>query len=609
MTASPDPEKPATSPPVAALPGFNSRELIELYAARRFDDLSEKFLAVLDHFEKATYAVWSPQQQHYVNGFVKHFLYLFTQPDYVISERHVRPFLRHNLVISNLVAASSFRTTDAYLELLRLEDAGSFRKALVLYSARNSVKFDRRRFFDVDPVLASLWYSSFCQIYYSGLISEPVCRHLREHYEYRDDRLMLTYAPQEAFFGSTYVDGECDRLIKPVVNLAFQHLARQHRIRNTPNPRKIAVLSGVWTAHHSVYRNYAHYVRALRDKYHLTFFQLGDFGLKVDDSMFDEVRPIGNAGGGIDVSSVIENDFQVVYFPDIGMTPQSILLANMRLAPIQIASPGHSVSTWGADIDYFISGEDVEIPEYPERNYSERLVLLPDCGVIHNRPLYEPRGGAKSVPEFVINCPAFSHKMNYRFCRLLQRIVAGSQKPLRLRLFVGTSLRGQVNFLPFVRELDSLLRGIQLEVIGNRTYQNYMALMEEGDISIDSYHFGGCNTIADSLFLRIPTVTYEGDKWYNRIGSRMLRMAGTPELIATNDDEYVRLVSRLVHDDSFRSQIRERLIATDLDATIFNASTAGCFRETVDYLIENHERLVHGKDRRPLRYRVDIRPR
>jgi hypothetical protein len=609
MTASPDPDKSAASPPGAATPGFKPREMMGLYAARRFDELSEKFLGVLAHYEQSDQTALSPGEQHFLNAFTKHFLYLFTQADFEISERHARPFLARNLTISNLVAVSSFRTTDAHLELLRVEDPNSFTKVLTLFSARNSVGFDRRRFFDLDPVLASFWYSAYCQIFHSGLIGERVCRNLREHFEFRDDRLTFRYEPQEAFFGSTYLDGECDRLIKPVVNRSYRQLAGEVRVRNSPNPRKIAILSGVWAPKHSVYRNYAHYVRALRGKYHLTFVQLGDYGLNVDESAFDEILRVGRTGNVTDIAPIISNDFQVAYFPDVGMTPESIALANMRLAPIQMASPGHSVSTFGAEIDYFISGATVEVPDNPERHYSERLVLLPDCGVIHNRPLYEPRGGVKSVPEFVINCPAFSHKMNARYCRLLQRVIAESKLPLRIRLFVGSTLAGQANVLPFQRELHDILRGARIEVIGNRTYENYMALMEEGDISIDSFHFGGCNTIADSLFLRIPTVTYEGDKWYNRIGSQMLRMAGVPELIAENDDEYVRLVTRLIHDDAFRAGIRERLVAADLDATIFNAATADCFRKTVDFLIENHERLSREPERRVLRYGVDILPR
>jgi hypothetical protein len=572
------------------------------YLNRQYDELSEKFLALLAHFEQANYVTLSRQDQYFVNAFIKNFLFLFTQPDYLLSERHVAPFLRQNLTISNLVAVSSFRTTDAHLELLRDQEA-NFVKSMTLWSARNTVKFDRRKFFDLDPARASMWYSTFCQIYRSGLINETVCRNLREHYEFRDDRLKLTFEPQEAFFGSTYVDGECDRLIKPVVNRSVAGLSAQYHVRNTPNPRKIAIFSALWSPSHSVYRITSQYVKSLREKYHLTYFQLGGYGLKIDESLFDEVRMIANPGGSIDIGPVVENDFQVAYFPDVGMSPHSIVLANLRLAPIQIASLGHSVSTWGAKIDYFISGADVEVPENPEQHYSERLVLLPDCGAIHNLPLYTPTGRKKSVPELVINCPAFSQKINVPFCRLLQRIIDECRPPakLRFRLFVGGTLRRQADFLPYFRDIGALLHGAHIEIITNRPYPDYMALLEEGDLSIDSFHFGGCNTIADTLYLRLPTVTYEGDKWYNRIGSQMLRMAGIPELIATSDDEYVKIVKRLIDDERFRMKISNRLAAADLEGTVFSAQTAGSFCEAFDYLIANHDRLSGESDRSPIR--------
>lgn len=592
----------AARPNPAAPPSFNPRELTELYLNKRYDDLSDRFLAILGHFNSAQYLTLSRSARYFINSFVENFLHLFTQPDYVLGERHVIPFLRMNVTISNLVAISSTKTTDAYLELLR-DQSANFIKILTLYSARNTVTFDRRRFFDTDPGKASIWYCMFAQAYRAGLVRDDVCRRLREHFEFLDDRLTFTFEPQEIYFGSTYLDGESDRHLKPLVNQAIRKLATPHRIRNTPNPKKIAVLSGLWAQNHSVYRNYAQYVRALRDKYHLTFFQLGNAGLTMDESMFDEVRKIGEVSGKIDLAPIADNDFTVAYFPDIGMTPHSILLANMRLAPIQIASPGHSVSTWGADIDYFISGDQVEIPDHPERNYSERLVLLPDCGVIHNQPLYTPTGRTKTIPDFIVNCPWFAQKVNAKFVRLLQRIIDESPKRLRFRVFVGSSLSRQGDFLPFVTDLGNSLRGAAIEVVANRPYNDYMGLMEEGDISIDSFHFGGCNTIADSLFLRKPTVTYDGDKWYSRIGSQMLRSAEFGELVATNDDQYVRIVNRLIRDDSYREEIRRRIVAANLDATIFDARSAPTFRDAVDYLIANHDRLKAEPDRKPLRMR------
>jgi hypothetical protein len=94
----------------------------------------------------------------------------------------------------------------------------------------------------------------------------------------------------------------------------------------------------------------------------------------------------------------------------------------------------------------------------------------------------------------------------------------------------------------------------------------------------------------------------EGDKWYNRIGPQMLRVAGLSKLIATKDDEYVHIATKLIHDDKHRRQICNRLAAVDLDATVFDGSAAVYFREAIDYLIAHHDRLQSEPDRRPIRF-------
>jgi hypothetical protein len=278
----------------------------------------------------------------------------------------------------------------------------------------------------------------------------------------------------------------------------------------------------------------------------------------------------------------------------------SIALANMRLAPIQICSPGHPVSTWGADIDYFVSGQDVEIREHPERNYSERLLLLPGNGCVNNVPQYERVGHEKACSELLINCPWYSYKLNYPFCKALKEIVDRSKRPLRLRIFVGASLLESASYIPFARELKTLLPDIPMDVITDLQYAEYMALMEEGDLSIDSYPYGGCNTIADSLFLRKPIVTWEGQRWCDRIGSQMLRQVGLSELAATSESEFVERALRLIGDDSYRSEIATRLERADLNATIFSAADAKYFRKGVEYVMEHHEELQSRPDRSPI---------
>ncbi len=47
------------------------------------------------------------------------------------------------------------------------------------------------------------------------------------------------------------------------------------------------------------------------------------------------------------------------------MHPADVVFSNLRVAPVQVTSYGHSSSTHGSKIDYFIGGADVEQWEAP----------------------------------------------------------------------------------------------------------------------------------------------------------------------------------------------------------------------------------------------------
>jgi predicted O-linked N-acetylglucosamine transferase (SPINDLY family) len=122
-------------------------------------------------------------------------------------------------------------------------------------------------------------------------------------------------------------------------------------------------------------------------------------------------------------------------------------------------------------------------------------------------------------------------------------------------------------------------------------------MMEEADLAIDSYHFGGCNTISDNMFLRLPTVTWDGFKWYARIGSQMLRLVGVQDCIAETEEQYLQIIDKLIHDDAAREDVRQRILKADLDNTIYSTDEAKYFADAVDYVIANHDKLKQDKDR------------
>ena len=174
---------------------------------------------------------------------------------------------------------------------------------------------------------------------------------------------------------------------------------------------------------------------ALKDDYELTLIHIGDRQIEIDTQYFHEVKYLKSENNQWDLSFIQDNEFMAIYYPDIGMLPESIVLSNMRIAPIQICGLGHPVSTFGSEIDYFISGAEPEILRNPEVNYSERLVLLNGLGAVNNYPNYQPQtnlviqdhNNFDADQRFIINCPWYAQKVNYPLLLLLKKIKSVSK--------------------------------------------------------------------------------------------------------------------------------------------------------------------------------------
>ncbi len=585
--------------PVAGSVQIYLRKLLQLYLDGQHDDLTQEFGRAFDYLNKTTYLELGPSGRASLIQFLKVFLTIFTQPDYVVPEQHATYFVSLNPLISNLVAMTPFRTTDGFLEILRYLPSNLV-KILTLYSARNRTRFERRVFFDLHPQLATIWYCKFCSLYKSALVQDEVREHLTEHLQYHDERMVLTADINEPYFGATYVTPDLDRQVKPFLNTVVRRSTRLH-CNSRPNPKKVAIFSDLWMPTHSVYRALSAYVRSLKGQFHLTFIHSAD-NRSLDFSLFDEVQRLEFRDGRLNADPLQTNDFALFYYPDIGMTLSSIMLANQRLAPIQVCGIGHASSTWGADIDYCISGVDVEVPDAPERNYSERLLLLPGMGAINVRPTYELKGRQKSGPEIIVNFPTNSQKLNAGFLRTLRKILDRVRRPLVFRVFAATL--DQLNgYMPFLTVLREALSGtsVVLDIKPTLPYAEYMAFMEEGDLTLSTYHFGGCNVVSDSLFLRKPMVAWQGELWHNRAPAAMLRLVGLDELIATNEEEFVQIALRLIHEDRWRDELTSRLRGVDLGKTIYSDADASSFCRAIQYVLANHGRLKSEPGRKPIR--------
>ena len=100
-------------------------------------------------------------------------------------------------------------------------------------------------------------------------------------------------------------------------------------------------------------------------------------------------------------------------------------------------------------------------------------------------------------------------------------------------------------------------------------YGQYLERLNECDIHLGTFPFGGTNSNYDSMRLGIPLVALNGKEVHNLTDFAMLSAVGFGnELSRDSVDEYVRLATRLLDDDEYRVDVAQRLLNADIDANL-----------------------------------------
>lgn len=261
---------------------------------------------------------------------------------------------------------------------------------------------------------------------------------------------------------------------------------------------------------------------------------------------------------------ILDDQLDVLIYPELGMDAHSFLLAALRLAPVQCMAWGHPVTSGLPSIDYFLSCRDAEPPD-AAAHYREALVLLDGLGVSYPRPQLPPLRQRKDyqLPEdkTLYLCPQSLFKLHPDFDPLLARVLLGDSNGVLL-LFEADNPALTHHFIDrlskvFIRlGLDPQGRIIVLAYL---RHAEYLALNRLCDVMLDPCHWSGGNTALDALASGLPLVTFDGRFMRGRQSAAMLKQLGLEYLIARDADDYLRIVHSVVHDRDFRDQVRSTL--------------------------------------------------
>ncbi len=594
--------------PGKSLPEINAGKLYQLFLQGKSDKVCEAIIKVLDFYEIHNYQTINAEARTNINDFVSAVFALMSNPNFKIPvDAYGLSLVSKSHIFANLVRSSTYSTTDSLLSHI-LSQPGNFIKILFLYTSRNSLHIPAKQLFDTNAQYASMWYFTYI-LPTIGRMTPLAHANLQKHIADMDDRYTLSdHRVTPLYFAATYLNEKdgADRRVKEILNREAQKITASVKVTNTPDRHSLAVVTAKWFENSAVYKSSAPLIERLRERYKLTLIHVGCKRPKtLITDMFDAVHYLQFKDRVLKTDPIEGNDFQLVYFPDIGMNDESVWLSNIRWAPIQVTSYGHPVSTFGGKIDYFIAGEDAETFEDLRANYSERVVLLPGIGAHPTWPNYKAKFPKKRTEKKIVNCVWGPDKYTWPMIQLLQRVIEESSNPVEFQFFCSKGVHRYQGFLPFKAEVTALLKNA-VRLHANKEYFEYMEEAEYADFALNSWPFGGYNTVVEALYLHKPVVTMEGRKFYNRAGACLLRKVGLDDLVAQTMDQFADLTLRMLNDADFLAAKQEHLRNIDLRGILFDTDEPAYFEKAIEYLIDNHERLQSDESRSPIIIRESL---
>jgi protein O-GlcNAc transferase len=255
----------------------------------------------------------------------------------------------------------------------------------------------------------------------------------------------------------------------------------------------------------------------------------------------------------------------ILVFPGIGLETTTLMLAGLRLAPIQCTSWCHPVTTGLTTIDYFLSCESMETDQ-AESHYSEKLVCLPKIGISFPKPKIAPP--VKNRADFGIPEQAIAYlscQTSYKYQPQHDFIYPAIAQQVQQAKFIFLN-----NPSPCLRDkFINRLKGAFAEYnLNSEDYciflpripeQGYLALNQAADIFLDTFGWSGGVTTLKAIACDLPIVTCPGPMMRSRHSYGILKTLGVTDTIAETEQNYIDIAVRLALDLEWRQNIINRM--------------------------------------------------
>ena len=445
-------------------------------------------------------------------------------------------------------------------------------------------------------------------------------------------------------FGMAYYDADYREQYERWVNLqlkltpALRYQAKQLKaVDSSTRSRKkyskelksrkirIGVVSSFFTPTSSIWGNFGWTLQALQmDKrlevdfiyYPRSPISDLDKGLSMNPGTNVYLEPSSTSDASLATSRArIENKkYDVLLYLDLHMTSEMHRLAVAKLAPVQITTHGHPVTSGiPRDImDYYLSWDVAELPD-AQKLYTEKLLLVKSKNTAWE--LYKPRtdenerslvGGGYSFAEFtrenldfipagaaqeLLSNPKatwyFCAQASFKYHVTFDRILGDIQKrdPNAVLILIELTDPELKHMHPRIMARLENEGGVDLSrvvFIPRMAHYRLMAMYKLADVVLDSVYFGGDTTTREAFEVGAPIVTLPGKALGQRWTQAYYKVMGITKLIAKDTVDYVRIAIEIANSsDTKKKELRASIKKAVHEKLYDNTKAAKLWADTI----------------------------
>lgn len=239
-------------------------------------------------------------------------------------------------------------------------------------------------------------------------------------------------------------------------------------------------------------------------------------------------------------------------------------------APVQVTWLGLPSTTGVAEMDYVL-GDPYAIPAEYENYFSETVWRMPEsclCLAVPASPVNVAPLPALSVGYVTFGSFNNLTKMNDAVVAVWARIL--KSVPDSKLLLKTNQLNNPVDceqtrqrFASCGIASDRLLLGRTLA-----SRDDHLAAYNKVDIALDPFPYPGVTTSFEALWMGVPVLSLQGDRFLSRTAGSIAHNAGLPDWVAADEDDYVAKAvvfsGNLERLAALRADLRQQVLASPL---------------------------------------------